>query len=250
MKMTKEEFQILLDEQNENIECYIDENDNLIVTNNLIVNKSFSVDMPDNFIKSSGGIEVHQSATLTAPNLATSGSIDVHQGATLTAPNLATSGWIRKEAESKRQVGIKNGDLFGADKNILYADGIFIIFKSVKEIQGIKFYQSKFKHTISCATDGTYWAHGKSLKICISDLMFKSANDRGADQYKGIDINKYVSFEQAVIMYRIITGACSGGIESFISGLQDVKDEYSPNEIIELTKGQHGNDVFRRFFDV
>jgi hypothetical protein len=58
-----------------------------------------------------------------------------------------------------------------------------------------------------------------------------------------------VSKDDAIVMYRNITGACQQGTQMFIDRLGDtIKDEYTIAEIIELTSGQYGSGTFREFF--
>jgi hypothetical protein len=49
-------------------------------------------------------------------------------------------------------------------------------------------------------------------------------------------------------MYRVITGACQQGTQSFLDSLREIKQEYTVREIIELTKGHYGSSVFSDFF--
>ena len=50
-------------------------------------------------------------------------------------------------------------------------------------------------------------------------------------------------------MYRIITGACRTGTDSFIDSLNEIKDNYTIQEIIDITEGQYDYSVFKRFFN-
>ncbi len=99
-------------------------------------------------------------------------------------------------------------------------------------------------------TDGKNYAHCDKLREGIADLMFKSAKDRGADQYKGMSLDTEMTVEDAVTMYRVITGACRQGSENFVNGLDDqLKEKYTIRECIELTRGQYGAEAFRKFFE-
>jgi hypothetical protein len=48
-------------------------------------------------------------------------------------------------------------------------------------------------------------------------------------------------------MYRVITGACEGGVRSFLETVKTKKDKYSVKEIIKLTTGQYGNQELINF---
>ena len=80
------------------------------------------------------------------------------------------------------------------------------------------------------------------------DLEFKAAKNRGAEQYKGLTLDSVVKYEEAVIMYRVITGACQQGTQNFLDNLGEIKTEYTVREIINLTRGHYGASTFSDFF--
>lgn len=49
-------------------------------------------------------------------------------------------------------------------------------------------------------------------------------------------------------MFRVITGACSGGTQQFLESHKIEERPYSIEEIINLTKGQYGHNIFVEFF--
>ena len=70
--------------------------------------------------------------------------------------------------------------------------------------------------------------------------------------YTEMTTDSTVTYEEAIVMYRIITGACRQGTQSFLDTLSEAikrKKSYTVGEIIELTKGQYGAESFRRFFE-
>ena len=103
----------------------------------------------------------------------------------------------------------------------------------------------KGKNVVS---DGTNFAHCRTLREGVADLLFKAAEDRGADQYKGISLDTEKGVAEMVTMYRVITGACRQGSESFVSGLGELKEKYTIREAIEITKGQYNASKFAEFF--
>ena len=96
--------------------------------------------------------------------------------------------------------------------------------------------------------DGENYAHCKDFKSGVVDLEFKAAKNRGADQYKGLTLDSVVKYADAVVMYRVITGACQQGTQGFLDNLDEIKDEYTIREIIHLTKGHYGSETFSSFF--
>ena len=103
----------------------------------------------------------------------------------------------------------------------------------------------KGKNVVS---DGTYWAHCRTLREGVADLLYKHAADRGAEQYRHLTLDSVLPFDEAVTMYRVITGACQAGTQQFIERLPELKEAYSVREMIELTRGQYGADKFAEFF--
>ena len=79
--------------------------------------------------------------------------------------------------------------------------------------------------------------------------MFKNAKDRGAEQYRNLTLDSELPAEEIITMYRIITGACKQGTESFVSSLGELKEKYTIREAIEITKGQYQSHVFEKFFE-
>lgn len=130
----------------------------------------------------------------------------------------------------------------------LYADGILTHVRGSRKIGEYTFYIGKIRGQ-NVVSDGVHYAHCDQLRDGVADLMFKTAEDRGADQYKGLSLDAVVTIDEAVTMYRVITGACRQGSQSFVDGLGDQRKEtYTIRECIELTKGQYNATAFERFF--
>ena len=130
----------------------------------------------------------------------------------------------------------------------MFCDGILTHVAKVKKVGQYTLYVGKIpnRHVV---TDGKHYAHCKTLRQGISDLAFKNMKDRGADQYKNVALDTEMTVEEMVTMYRIITGACSQGSESFVASLGELKERYTVAEAIELTKGQYNAERFAEFFD-
>ena len=130
----------------------------------------------------------------------------------------------------------------------LYADGILTHIKKKKKIGEYTLFIGKIpnRHVIF---DGKHYAHCRNFRDGVADLLFKSAIDRGADQYKGISLDDSFTVEELKTMYRIITGACQQGTQAFVDGLKERKERYTIREAIELTKGQYNAEKFKEFFE-
>ena len=140
---------------------------------------------------------------------------------------------------------LRNGDYVPGQ--YLYADNILTHIRTEKKINGFTLYVGKIKgHNV--VSDGKNYAHCDSLREGIADLLFKSAKDRGANQYKDLTLDAELTVAEMVTMYRIITGACRQGSENFVKSLGELKEKYTIREAIELTEGQYNAERFADFF--
>ena len=129
----------------------------------------------------------------------------------------------------------------------LYCDRMLIHVKRKKKVGEYTYYVGKIP-TLNVISDGEHYAHCKSIKQGILDLRFKKAKNRGSEQYKDLTLESVLTYDDAVMCYRIITGACSAGTEHFLNGLKETKEKYTVAEIIELTEGQYGSNTFKNYF--
>ena len=153
---------------------------------------------------------------------------------------------ITDKAKERRKVK-KLTDGAYVEGRYLYADGILTHVKKKKMVGAFTLFVGKIKGK-NVVSDCINYAHCDSLREGISDLLFKSAADRGADQYKGLTLETELSVEEMVTMYRVITGACRQGSEYFVASLGEIKEKYTIAEAIELTKGQYNSEKFSEFF--
>lgn len=150
---------------------------------------------------------------------------------------------LREKDKVKR---LKDGDY--RENEWLYTDGILTHIKRKKKIGQYIFFEGKIKGR-NVIFDGEHYAHCESLKEGVQDIEFKKAKDRGAEQYRNTPLDKKFTVDEAVTMYRIITGACRQGSEQFVNSIKDLKDEYTLEEIIKITKGQYNSLSFEKFFE-
>ena len=111
-------------------------------------------------------------------------------------------------------------------------------------------HQVGYEKELYIVTDGeNNWAHGETLKEAKLDLIYK-ISDRDTSAYKNMSLDDVLTFEEAIIAYRTITGACSAGTRDFIEHRlpEPRKKTYTIGEIIELTDNEYGSDKFKEFF--
>lgn len=112
-------------------------------------------------------------------------------------------------------------------------------------------HQVGYDKELYIVTDGeNNWAHGETLKEAKLDLIYK-ISDRDTSAYKNMSLDDVLTFEEAIIAYRTITGACSAGTRDFIEHRlpEPRKKTYTIGEIIELTDNEYGSDKFKEFFE-
>lgn len=143
----------------------------------------------------------------------------------------------------------KNAKLYTNDRGtFIYADGMFLeVVHRRNDIFNVRYVNNKYPFYL--VTDGNgKWAHGNTLREAMEDLRFKNSA-RKQDDYKKMKLDDTLSKQDAVICYRVITGACRFGTNDFLENRLEVdKDCYSIREIMELTKGEYGHETFVSFF--
>jgi len=204
------------------------------------------------------------------PELTVGGWLDLEGCTSLTSlPELTVGGWLNLQGTQITSLpdGLTVGgslDLRGTqitdgsnykklqegdyvEGRHLYADGILTRVAKTKTMPaGITYYVGKIKgHNV--ITDGKHYAHCKDVRSGILDLRFKQS-DRDKSAFENLTLDSVINFDDAVIMYRVITGACSQGTQQFVDGLKEVKESYTVREIIEVTAGAYGNLEFAKFF--
>jgi len=130
-------------------------------------------------------------------------------------------------------------------------DRIFaeVVSRKIKDnIEILKLKKIYSEEYFFAVVKGNLSAHGKNLKSCLLDLRFKE-EERDVSSYESLTLDSELSFEDMVICYRVITGACQFGVDKFIEkNLGTPKEKYKIREVIELTGGQYGGNVFSKFF--
>jgi hypothetical protein len=136
-----------------------------------------------------------------------------------------------------------------------WQDGKYIkvdgIFTEVVKQKGNVYHVKKLNEdkVFYLITDGEKWSHGDTLKEAKEDLVYKVTN-KTKDDYKGLTKTSVLTFEEAVVCYRVITGACSFGVKDFVKNkLDKVEKSYSIETIIEKTIGCYGNEEFTNYFN-
>ena len=229
--------------------------DNLTVGGDLDLHNTKITSLPDN-LTVGGCLDLSDTAIATLPdNLTVGGDLYLRNTTITSLPdNLTVGGRLYlystkiadKDKELSKVKRLKDGDY--VPNRYIYADRILTHIRAKRHIDGYDLYVGKIKgHNV--ISDGKHYAHCRTFKEGVADLLFKNAKDRGAEQYKDLTLDSTVTKDEAITMYRIITGACRQGTEQFVNSLGKLKDTYTVKEIIKLTKGQYNSECFEKFFN-
>lgn len=137
-----------------------------------------------------------------------------------------------------------------SNHKIKMIDGLATIIENEKQRDEFTIYQgSVFNTKEKCfvAQRGNFYAHGENLQKAIEDVNFKFLQ-------KNFDLEHIVSTIKekqtiSVSEFRLITGACKFGCESFMKQKGLTETEYPLDKALELLKGQFGWEKLSKQFN-
>ena len=178
-----------------------------------------------------GSLSIYSDAKLDAPNLTTVGGyLSIHSDAKL--PNLTTvGGYLYIYSDAKLDApflkGLKwksiDGYLFVIESTKVKGDTIIFKGYNIKNVKD----NVITKDECYVAEQGVYYAHGKTIKKAVEDVKFKAISEK----LKKEPINKDTVIDMKY--YRLITGACEMGVQSFIKG-NGLKESYKASELLPI----------------
>jgi hypothetical protein len=127
----------------------------------------------------------------------------------------------------------------------IYCDNRLTWITGKKQVNEFTVYIGRFGEVV-VTKDNKKFAHGKTLRQAISDLLFK-LSDRNKNEYIDLDKNVQLPINDMIVMYRTITGACSLGVENFMHN-KNFNETISLNEINNIIGDDYGSKSFREFF--
>ena len=228
-----------------------------------LINIGKNFEEKDGTITVGGGLYLRGTGITNLPdNLTVGGSLDLsNTGITSLPDNLTVGGSLGLSGTgvtSKEREKVKTPDKqkifefkLSVQAKLSWQNGRYRIFDGIF-CEVLRKFKHAYKVKVGLATkyvvtDGVNYAHGDTIKEAREDLIYK-ISDRDTSQYEGLSLNSVVAKEEAIKMYRVITGACEAGTKHFVSGLKELKPHYTIAEIIELTEGQFGATDFKNFF--
>ena len=130
------------------------------------------------------------------------------------------------------------------EKDWCFLDGIVREIVSRKKIGDLSVIKTHFDYIVGAKDT---WAHGRTIEEATQDYHFKLMQ-ANPDALKDLDLDKPMSHEEAINVYRAITRACREGIRQWMSG-KTFPEQITIREIINLTQSAHGGDKFKQFFN-
>jgi hypothetical protein len=146
---------------------------------------------------------------------------------------------------------VENNIYSETNKPAIIADGILSEIVSKKEINDVIIYKVKNHNDANVSylieSNGVY-SHGLTIKEAKESLKYK-ISDRDTTQYEHLTLKSLLTQEEAIKLYRVITGACESGTRYFVENLNDKPDHLTVKELIKLTGGQYNHSLLVEFFD-
>lgn len=226
--------------------------ESLTIGGSLNLSHTLITSLPENLIVVDDLDLSHTPITSLPKNLIVGGSLNLSHTLITSLPENLTIGktlYVKcsKTSKNKKKVKhLKQGDY--KKGKYLFADGILTLVKNEKHFNEYTFFVGRISNR-NIIFDGENYAHCKTLREGISDLLFKKTKNRNLEQYKNFSLDMQFTVSELVTMYRVITGACKQGSESFVANIKDLKEKYSIREAIQLTKGQYNAEAFEKFFE-
>ena len=97
------------------------------------------------------------------------------------------------------------------------------------------------------ARNGEKFAHGETIEEAIADLRYK-ISDRDTSAYERWTLETLATQDEMIEAYRKTTGACSEGVKMFMKEIGQIPKSLSVSNVIELTNGRYGSEIFADFF--
>ena len=229
--------------------------DNLVVGGCLDLRYTKIKSLPDNLVVGDSLYICGTKIPSLPNNLVVNGSLYLNGTMITSLPdNLAVGKFIFKR-DGKRISTNQNTKIdfvqkIWGDKPYCKVDGIFT---EIVNRRGKVWTVREIGHTDTfyLVTDGNgNYAHGRTIKQAKADLVYKITNKDKSD-YKDLTLESVLTHDEAIKCYRVITGACTFGTRNFVEHVLPTdkrKDQYTIAEIICLTKGRYGNEMFTEFF--
>ena len=131
------------------------------------------------------------------------------------------------------------------EKDWCYIDRIVREIISRKTVNNLTVIKTPFDYIVGV---NDTWAHGQTIQEATQDYNFKLMK-ANPDLIKELDLDKPMSHEEAINLYRSVTRACREGVRQWMSG-KTFPEQITIREVASLTKSAYGGNDFARFFHI
>jgi hypothetical protein len=129
------------------------------------------------------------------------------------------------------------------EKDWCYIDRIVREIVSRKTLNDLTIIKTPFDYIVG---KDSVWAHGKTIQDATQDYNFKLM-ESDPELLKDLDLDKPMTHEEAINIYRAVTRSCREGIRQWMSG-KTFPEQITIRQIVSLTETAYGGDIFRSFF--
>ncbi len=126
-----------------------------------------------------------------------------------------------------------------------FIDGIVREIVSKKTLNDLTIIKTHFDYIVG--KDST-WAHGDTIQEATQDYHFKLM-EANPELLKDLNLDKPMTHEEAINIYRTVTRACREGIRQWMSG-KTFPELITIRQIVSLTEDAYGGSKFRSFFSL
>ncbi len=124
-------------------------------------------------------------------------------------------------------------------------DGVLREIISRKTLNDLTILKTPFDYI--AGKDST-WAHGQTIQEATQDYHFKLMK-ADPELLKDLDLDKPMTHEEAINLYRTVTRSCREGIRQWMSG-KTFPELITIRQIVSLTEDAYGGSEFRSFFSL
>ncbi len=240
---------------NNQLESLPDSFGDLKIGGDLSLNRNSLKSLPDSFgnLKINGYLDLSSNQLKSLPesfgNLKIGGSLYLSDNQLESLPDsfgslkIGGSLWLsNNQLESLPEIPRMDDTI---EKDWCYIDGIVREIVSRKTLNDLIVIKTPFDYIVGKDSN---WAHGKTVQEATQDYHFKLM-EADPELLKDLDLDKPMTHEEAINIYRTVTRSCREGVRQWMSG-KSFPELITIRQIVSLTEDAYGGSEFRSFFNL
>jgi hypothetical protein len=226
---------------------------NLKIGGYLDLSRNSLTSLPESFgnLKIGGDLSLHNNSLKSLPesfgNLKISGYLYLSNNLLKSLPesfgNLKIGGSLWLHNNRLKSLPTISSMEHTIEEDWCYVDGIVREIVSRKTLNDLTIIKTPFDYIVG---KDSVWAHGTTIQDATQDYNFKLM-EADPELLKDLDLDKPMSHEEAINIYRAVTRSCREGIRQWMSG-KTFPEQITIRQIVSLTETAYGGDTFRSFF--